>query len=242
MCTSLDAMESAFTPRKPRPRNFRASPRTATELAGRDLFYGVQYLVLQTYEDLAAAGLDGFNQGKENSHDVDDWWFPSEGGFDPKAYRLPDKVLRQRWRMGCKRTAKIIPFRRNSGLGLFDRRGHLLPDYAFIQGRVVVIRNRTFTPFLCRHPLASIYLIGGRVNGVEGEIISRKRLWNETEHSRCLLLRPTQKKQLVALHISPTLLEAVETLAERQFRTRADLIRQSILKELETHGLCPVAA
>ena len=51
-----------------------------------------------------------------------------------------------------------------------------------------------------------------------------------------------QKKQLIALHISPTLLEAVDTLAHRQFRTRADLIRQAVLKELETHGVCPVAA
>ena len=96
-----------FTPRQPRPRNYRKYPIAATELAGRDLFHGVNYLVLQTYEDLAATGMDGWNQGKEDSHDVDDWWFPSKGGFDPKAYRLPDKVLRQRWRMGCKRKARL---------------------------------------------------------------------------------------------------------------------------------------
>ena len=54
--------------------------------------------------------------------------------------------------------------------------------------------------------------------------------------------RPAQKKQLVALHISPTLIEAVDTVAERQFRTRADLIRQAILKELEACGVPPVAA
>jgi metal-responsive CopG/Arc/MetJ family transcriptional regulator len=50
------------------------------------------------------------------------------------------------------------------------------------------------------------------------------------------------KKPLIALHMSPTLIEAVDTLAERQFRSRAEVIRQSIIKELELHGLCPVAA
>ena len=138
-----------FTPRTA-PRNYRAHPIAATELAGRDLFYGVQYLVLQTYEDLAAAGLEGWDQGKEDSYDVDDWWFPSAGGFDPKAYRLPDKVLRQRWRMGCKRQGKIIPFGKNAGLGLFDRRGHLLPDYTFTNGKVVIIRTRnSYLSYAC---------------------------------------------------------------------------------------------
>ena len=220
-----------------RPRNYRSHPITAAELASRDLYSRVHHLVLRTHEELEKAGLEGWDQGKVNSHDIDDWWFPSAGGFNPKAYRLPDKVLRLRWRLGCMRDGKIIPFSTNAGLGLFDRRGHRLPDYTVINGKVVVIRNSQFIPFLCLFPLASIYLIGGEVNGVEGEIISWRRLWT-TEHSRCA----RQKKQLIALHISPTLLNAVDQLAERQFRTRADLIRQSILKELEAHGICPVAA
>jgi hypothetical protein len=174
-----------FTPQQPRPRNYRAHPVTETELAGRDLFYGVQYLVLQTYEDLAAQGMDGWGQGREDSYDLDDWWFPSIGALEGKQYRLPRKVLMLRHRMGCKRDGQIIPFKTNAGLGLYDRRGHRLPDYTFVQGKVVVIRNRQFTPFLCRFPVASIYLVGGEINGEEGEIISWRRLWT-TEHSRWL--------------------------------------------------------
>ena len=43
-------------------------------------------------------------------------------------YRLPKKVLQQRWKMGCKREGKI-PYKFNQGLGLFDKCGHRLPDY-----------------------------------------------------------------------------------------------------------------
>ena len=53
--------------------------------------------------------------------------------------------------------------------------------------------------------------------------------------------RPAQNKQL-ALHVSPTLIEAVDTGAERQCRSRSELIRQTILKELEACSVPPVAA
>ena len=148
-----------FTPpQQPRPRNYRAHPVTATERMGRDLFYGINYLVLQTYEALSEAGMGGWDFGAENSHDVDDWWLPTEGALKGKAYSLPDKVLKQRWRMGCKREGSF-PFKKNAALGLFGRRGHRLPDYVVLGGKVVVIRNREFTPSLCLYPLASIYLL-----------------------------------------------------------------------------------
>ena len=55
-------------------------------------------------------------------------------------------------------------------------------------------------------------------------------------------LKKRQKRPLIALHVPPTLLEAVDTLAARQFSTRAEIFRRSVLKELEQNGLCPVVA
>ena len=130
-------------------------------------------------------GMEGWNRGNEDLHDLDDWWSTTGGALTGTEYRLPHEVLQQRWRMGCKRQAKITPFHTNAGLGLFDKRAHLLPDYTFIQGKPVIIRNKQFISFLSRYPLASIYLIGGEVDGVEGEITSWRRLWTR-EHSRVL--------------------------------------------------------
>ena len=50
------------------------------------------------------------------------------------------------------------------------------------------------------------------------------------------------KKQLVAVQVSPELLSTVDKLAARQFRSRSDVIRQALLRELEAQGVCPVTA
>ena len=96
-----------------------------------------------------------------NDDDNPEDWEPALGAFDKKIYRLPSKVLRQRWRLCCKREGRIVAYRLNNGLGLFDRRGHRLPDYVILCGKITIIRRRQFTPFLCLKPLASIYLMRG---------------------------------------------------------------------------------
>ena len=108
--------------------------------------------------------------------------FPRSHALDGKEFKLPKAVLQKRWRLGCKRQGKIIPFETDQGLGQFDRWGHRLPDYVTLEGKVVVNRNLPLTPFLCLKPLASIYLVGGRVSGVEGEVVSRKRFWRKKEN------------------------------------------------------------
>jgi hypothetical protein len=140
-------------PQKPRPRNFIKHPRTETENANRAAHYGRSWEILKGYEAAAKDGME----------------------FDSQEYRLPDNVLRQRWRMGCKRQGKIIPFMKNQGLGLFDKKGHSLPIYPTPNDEITRVRSKTFTPFLCRYPLASIYLVGGEITGQEGEVISRRR-------------------------------------------------------------------
>jgi hypothetical protein len=49
---------------KPRPRNFRKHPITTAELHGKDVFYKVSFAVLRTFEDTAAAGIDGTTRMK----------------------------------------------------------------------------------------------------------------------------------------------------------------------------------
>ena len=153
--------------RKPRLRNFRKHPTTRTELQNKDAFYRVCFAILQTLEDTAPTGMDGWEDREDEDQDHE-MWFPSSGAFDHKLYKLPKKVLTQRWRLGCKRQGKITPFKSNQGLGLFDKFGSQLPIYPAVTDDRCVRLKLTCAPFLCLKPLASIYL-------VRGEVISRRR-------------------------------------------------------------------
>ena len=53
---------------------------------------------------------------------------------------------------------------------------------------------------------------------------------------------PAKKREIVAVQIDPRLVAAIDTIADRQFRTRSDIIRQAVLKELEACGVFPTAA
>jgi hypothetical protein len=152
---------------KPRPRNFRKHPITTAELHGKDVFYKVCFAVLRTFEDTAAAGIDGW-EDHEDEEQEREMWFPSSGSFEPKLYKLPKRVVQQRWRLGCKRQGKIVPIRSNQGLGLFDKFGSTLSIYPSTTDDRCVRLKLTCTPFLCLKPVASIYL-------VRGEVISRRR-------------------------------------------------------------------
>lgn len=55
-------------------------------------------------------------------------------------------------------------------------------------------------------------------------------------------MRRQIKKGIVAVKVDEGLVKAIDVLAERQHRSRSDVIRQGVLKELEAHGLWPVAA
>jgi metal-responsive CopG/Arc/MetJ family transcriptional regulator len=55
-------------------------------------------------------------------------------------------------------------------------------------------------------------------------------------------MRRTKKLEIVALKVDERLVKAIDTLADRQFRSRSDIIRQGVLKELEANGLCPTPA
>ncbi len=99
--------------RKPRPRNFRKQPITARELQCRDAFYGRCFASLQTHQDTAAMGIEGWEDGEAEARVM---WFPSSGAFDRKLYGIPKAVLSRRWRFGCKRQARIVPYKSNQGL------------------------------------------------------------------------------------------------------------------------------
>ena len=44
---------------------------------------------------------------------------------------------------------------------------------------------------------------------------------------------------MIQAKVDPKLVATIDILCERQFRTRSDIIRQGLLKELEAHGLAP---
>jgi hypothetical protein len=54
-------------------------------------------------------------------------------------------------------------------------------------------------------------------------------------------MKRPRKAEVVAFKVEEVLAEAMNELARRQFRTRSDIIRQGVLKELEAHGICAVA-
>jgi hypothetical protein len=151
--------------RKPKPRNFRKHSITATELQNKDVFYKCCLAILQTFEDTAAAGIEGWQVREDEDQEM---WFPPSGAFDRKLYKLPKEVLLRRWRLGCKRQGKITPFKSNQGLGLFDKFGNQLAICPTRTDDTCVRLKFTYTPFLCLKPLASIYL-------VRGEVISLRR-------------------------------------------------------------------
>ena len=48
--------------------------------------------------------------------------------------------------------------------------------------------------------------------------------------------------ELLQARVDSNLVEIIDNLAKRQFRTRSDIIRQGLLKELEAYGISPVRA
>jgi metal-responsive CopG/Arc/MetJ family transcriptional regulator len=54
--------------------------------------------------------------------------------------------------------------------------------------------------------------------------------------------RARPNTRLVAITIAPALIEAIDEVAKRQFRSRSAVIRQAVLHELEKEGVCPFAA
>jgi hypothetical protein len=145
-----------------------ALKRTKTELANMDA--NKAWKILQTYADLVTGTPGRAGEQMEGWGDIEDAdpefllasFFRSHA-FEGEEYRLPEAVLRERWRIGCKREGKIAPFRTNQGLGDFDKRGQRLPDYVVLEGKVTVIRHRPFVPLLCRYPLAGIYYMRGQM-------------------------------------------------------------------------------
>ena len=54
--------------------------------------------------------------------------------------------------------------------------------------------------------------------------------------------KPKTDSELLQARVDSKLVEIIDNRAKRQFRTRSDIIRQGLLKELEAHGICPVRA
>jgi TRAP-type uncharacterized transport system substrate-binding protein len=55
-------------------------------------------------------------------------------------------------------------------------------------------------------------------------------------------LRLAPQVEIVTVKMPQSFVAAIDDLAARQFRSRSDIIRQGLLKELEANGLVPLAA
>ena len=53
---------------------------------------------------------------------------------------------------------------------------------------------------------------------------------------------PRPQVEIVTVKMPQSFVAAIDELAARQFRSRSDILRQGLLKELQANGLCPVAA
>ena len=51
---------------------------------------------------------------------------------------------------------------------------------------------------------------------------------------------PKRRGEVIAVQVNEGLVKAMNALAERQHRSRSDIIRQAALRELEANGLCAV--
>jgi metal-responsive CopG/Arc/MetJ family transcriptional regulator len=49
------------------------------------------------------------------------------------------------------------------------------------------------------------------------------------------------KTETIACKMPQNLVEAIDTLAERTFRSRSDILRQAAMKELEANGIVAIA-
>jgi hypothetical protein len=147
-------------------RNYLKCPATPTEWANKDAFYGVWADALKSFEALARDGREGLEDEDERWGIENNFMIASllrNHAFTGKEFRLPKEVLLSRWRYGCKRLGIKVRYRFNQGLGLFDKKGHLLPDFSHLEGKVQVIMAAKPTPFLCITPVASIYFMRGQI-------------------------------------------------------------------------------
>ena len=55
-------------------------------------------------------------------------------------------------------------------------------------------------------------------------------------------MNKAKEVETVVCKMRAPLVAALDALAERQYRSRSDIVRQAVLKELEAQGLCPIAA
>ena len=51
---------------------------------------------------------------------------------------------------------------------------------------------------------------------------------------------PKQTKQLLAVSVSTSLINAVDQVALRQFQSRSEVVRQALLAALEKEGVVPL--
>jgi Arc/MetJ-type ribon-helix-helix transcriptional regulator len=53
-------------------------------------------------------------------------------------------------------------------------------------------------------------------------------------------MKASPAKPIMTVQMSTELLTAIDTIAAREFRSRSDVVRQAVLRDLEARGIVPV--
>jgi hypothetical protein len=163
----------------------RATTKRKTKWSREETEARIKYVAshqakLDSFVEVGRAGMEGWAEDGAGADeggyvDIEEYmWEPSSAALSKKKYRLPENILRQRWRIAKKRHGKKLPFLKKDGLGLYDRYGNYLPQFAITTDKITIVKCRN-AQFLKKFPLASIYLVGVEETGVHGEVTSYRR-------------------------------------------------------------------
>lgn len=165
---------------QPEPRSKQDLKRKTrppeAEYAAKDQYYAGYWGKLTTFESNMSKGEDDGWADNEDPHswnengclDLADVWRPTTGALQPNRYTLPKGTLELRLKLAVRKDRAALSNEIDwkglalfKGFGLYNKYGtcHIWPVYSLYREKIVQKKPRN-TPFLCRYPISSIYLVG----------------------------------------------------------------------------------
>jgi hypothetical protein len=168
---------------QPEPRSKQDLKRktrpTEAEYAAKDQYYAGYWGKLTTFESNMSKGEDDgwadnedpYSWNENGCLDLADVWRPATEALQPDQYTLPKGTLELRLKLAVLKDRAALSNEIDwKGLalfkvfGLYNKHGtcHIWPVYSLSREKIVQKKRRN-TPFLCRYPISSIYLVGAAI-------------------------------------------------------------------------------